>query len=215
MNRKSAAVVVGLLTGAVVFLTGTAATAAPVSGPSVPSPFAPVTVSAPMIFHYDAAIAAAHGYTVRTLADGYQYAVPTGTPADSTVGATPIAPPADSRLAPASALATPDTSPVAGDCGTSFVKWTSLYVFETGYSVAPTYGYAISQVWFVAVDTNYNTTSYDLSGLAPAFSLSWHASRTVSFKSIVYTAEALAGGETETDFGECESAGPSSYDQYL
>jgi hypothetical protein len=107
----------------------TAASAAVPAGTSLAQPQADsVMVTQPMhIVRFDAAVAKAHGYDVRTDAQGQQYAVPTGTKSGAFVEAVPY-------------------NRVTGNCGASWMYYNAIghratkprYManFNSGYQVS-------------------------------------------------------------------------------
>jgi|GEM_PF-1520667 len=173
------------------------------------TPAVGTTVSVPMTFEgYNAARAAKYGYDVRTTTDGYQYAVPTGTPSGSFTGATPLY----KKGAPAKTVTAAggvhvDTT-VTGNCGTSYVEWLSKTEFKTGYTIYSWDGPSLGHKWNVVVNAPHDILAYNLNGL-PRTPLTWYATRTTDIQaSKGQKVEALAGGTVETPLLDCTSGQP-------
>ena len=104
---------------------------------------------------FDASVAAAHGYEIRTTSDGKQYSVPRGAPA---------------AVAPHNV--------VSGDCGRSWV-WedgigNAAVSLDTGFNV---YTATVGRQWNVILDDNGGTSTQGFSG-GPTGAY-WDSSRTV------------------------------------
>ena len=151
-----------------------------------------ITVSRPMhVVGFDAAIAKAHGYTVRTSTRGQQYVAKAG-----------------------SAAVTPANT-VEGPCGDSWITYTAIggrqAVVGTGYTINPDFGVPLGGIWHVAVVDNAGTgivTSYPTSG-----SLAWsttyvtrHSVTGYSYASVVPSSSWVLTDEGFT----CHSGGPSA-----
>ena len=195
LRRRLTAAVFALATATLAgFLaTGTAhATSAhPASAAQAPSART-ITVSLPMhVVSFDAAIAKAHGYTVRTNAQGQQYV--------TKAGSTAVTP----------------TNTVEGPCGDSWITYTAIggkqAVVGTGYTINPAFGVPLSGIWHVAVVDNAGTgivTSYPTPG-----SLAWgttevthHSVTGYSYASVVTSTSWVFTDEGYT----CHSGGPSA-----
>jgi hypothetical protein len=135
LRRRFAAAVsaVAMATLAAFLGMGTAQAASAHPAPAVPAQSVKtITVTRPMrVVGIDAAVAKAHGYTVRTDAQGKQYVAKLG-----------------------SAAVTPQNT-VAGPCGNSWVTYTAIggkaASLGTGYVLNPDYGLPVSGFWEVAV----------------------------------------------------------------
>ena len=97
-----------------------------------------ITVTRPMhVVGIDAAVAKAHGYTVRTNAQGQQYAVKTGSAA----------------VSPANTI--------TYTCGSSWLSYTAIGsragTVSTGYAINPAAGVVAEASWEVAVVDNHGT----------------------------------------------------------
>lgn len=157
---------------------------------------------------YDAETAAANGYDVRTDADGWQYAVPTGTPADSTEGATPKFNPATGEVK--SSDVARDTVP--GSCGTSTLTLYTKTSGYTAYNLNGSFGGSLYHNWNINLVAAGSGQQYvDRSGLPPFpgalnwgtnFSYNVHASETGA------TVNGVASGIVTTTLGSCSSGSP-------
>lgn len=102
---------------------------------------------------FDADIAAANGYEIRTTDDGRQYSVPVGTSQDYV--------PDESETAPAPGASGPQTRAIDvryGDCG-----WSSLLVNQTRWSTA----YEVTHPvlfgkWGVSIVSSWGVSNYNL-----------------------------------------------------
>lgn len=145
---------------------------------------------------------AEHGYELRQDPKGFFYGVPAGTPRGSKKGAT--APIADST-----GISTYGT--VTGNCGTSFVSFSSATVIRTGYYIYPSKGQPISHDWGVSEYSSIDFVYSDFSGLAPWGYQSWQASRNVYIQYLPgSTLSAQASGEVLTTLGICSSGIPTA-----
>lgn len=165
-------------------------------------------VTAPLTFNgYDAARAATYGYNVRTDTDGWQYAVPTGTPADSTLGATTKFNPETGELEGSGGT----RNTVSGTCGTSTL---TLYTKTSGYTAHTlngNLGGALSHQWGITLQASTGSQYVDRSGLPPfPGSLSWgtNFSYNVGATASGATVNGVAGGVVQTILRSCTSAGP-------
>lgn len=183
--------------------------AAPANALTSHEPAAGTKISVPMTFSgYNAARAAKYGYDVRTTSDGYQYAVPAGTPEGSYAGSTPLFKAgAPLKSVTASGRVHVDAT-VTGNCGTSYVEWLSHTEFETGYTIYPWDGPSLGHKWNVVVTAPHDILAYNLNGL-PRTPLTWSATRTTDiYASKGQKVEALAGGTVETPLLDCTSGQP-------
>jgi hypothetical protein len=171
------------------------------------------TLSAPLNFTgYDTARAAANGYEVRTDEDGLQYAVPSGTPADSEDGATPRFDLSTGQVAQPGSDGEVTSKTVPGNCGTATFDFTSNTTFYTAYDLNGAFGASLGHTWHVAIQSRIDAGSYDLSGLppAPGSSLHWddtHAWDEVADRNTIVSG--IAGGTVTTVLGSCESGQPA------
>ncbi|MBV0895842.1 hypothetical protein [Microbacterium sp. NC79] len=174
--------------------------------------FAGVNETAPLSFGgFDVERAAENGFDVRTDPQGWQYAVPFGTPEDSMEGA-------EFRFHPVlgvtELLGEPNPSPrntVGGECGTSTITLYTRTSGYTAYNLNGSMGGAIYHTWKVGVSSQTANAIVDKSGLPPfpTVSLSWGTDFTfdVGQSSTVYAA--MGEGVVETVLGICYSTGPS------
>ena len=162
----------------------------------------PEVYSAPMnLVGFDAEVAAAHGYEIRTTPKGRQYSVPVGTPADYV--------PAASETAPGPAtIGTPTPMGISyGNCGYSYVYVYETYV-NTGYAVA--YGVFYSK-WGVKVSSvgAYQDFNLDHGSTGPY----WDFSQGItSYHQGSGYAEVNPGSyAVMTNGGTCYSTGPQDF----
>lgn len=212
MRTKNTFIAVGAAMAAIAL--GTVLSVAPANAATSATPAIGTVVTAPMTFGgFNAARAASYGYVIRDAPNGYQYAVPVGTPAGSMKGATPLMKVGSSTgIVPTSSTAsaqavTPDTT-VTGDCGTSFVEWLTHKEFETGYTINGFDGPALHHTWNVAVHSSIDFGSYNLNGF-PTTPYTWHATRTTDEQALRNsTVTAVAGGTVVTPLFDCYSGAP-------
>jgi hypothetical protein len=203
-NRlASVAIVTALLvTGGTAFASSANATEAPDAGQeTVALTFA----------GYDAERAAANGYDVRTDAQGWQYAVPTGTPDGSLVGATPKYNPATGQTKPANSSGMSPMNTVPGNCGTATLTLYSRTSGYTGYNMNGSFGPAVSHTWKINVSAATGTQVVDRSGLppVPGVSLNWGTNFTYGVHATSSTlVNAVASGVVVTVLGDCKGLAP-------
>jgi hypothetical protein len=163
-------------------------------------------MTVPMTFTgYDARRAAEHGFDVRTDAAGDQYAVPTGTPDGSMLGATEKYHP-DAKQAGSSIQNT-----LTSNCGTASFDFDSPSHFTTSYHLNGDFGAALGHTWNVATYSAIDALSYNLDGTppVPGVSLSWTAERDIATQALHGgLIEGTAGGTVFTVLGDCVSGTP-------
>lgn len=153
--------------------------------------------------------AALYGYDVRTDDEGWQYAVPTGTPPGSLEGATPRFNPGSGEME-ASPGGTTDNK-VNGDCGSAEL---TLYDNTTGYTAYHLNGLlgpAISHSWGVSLESSIDMGNVPLNGLppVPGLSLDWGTDFSHSIQAVQKTMlRGIAGGTVETILGSCFAGNP-------
>jgi hypothetical protein len=160
---------------------------------------------------YNVERAASYGYDVRTDAAGWQYAVPTGTPAGSMVDATPKFNPKTGALVAAgtsvSALSVTPQNTVYGNCGSSTLTLYTKTSGYTSYALNGTLGAAIYHTWIISMSASTGNQLVDRSGVPPipGVSLNWgtnfsynvHASQQTNVHGTVST------GVVDTTLGVC------------
>ena len=153
------------------------------------------------VIGFDPAVAADHGYELRSAPSGAQLSVPVGnTPGDFT-----------GALGSASITA---GITVPGDCGSSWIYFQNGDTeIRSGYLIKSDHGQAFSHTWRATVATEGMggaVGSYDMSGLAPTNSATWQAIRRI-VEPYTSKASALAGGTAVTTAGWiCGSGNPTA-----
>ncbi|MGA1838835.1 hypothetical protein VD659_18100 [Herbiconiux sp. 11R-BC] len=169
----------------------------------MPAPTSTVVEAHMSVIGFDAEVAAAHGYELRTADSGEQFSVPVANaPGDfsNSFG--------DGRPSDAAGLE------VAGDCGTSWIYFQlGNTQFRTGYSIRSDRGQAFSHIWSATIATGGRSGgigSYPLSGAAPANSAVWQAVRRI-VEPYTSIGSAVAGGTAVTTAGWiCGSGNPTA-----
>lgn len=162
---------------------------------------------------YDAKRAAEWGYEVRTDAEGWQYAVPAGTPPGSLEGASPKFNPATSEVRRTGDSADAEDETVNGDCGTSSLELKDNTRGVTGYHLNGAFGAAVYHTWGVTLISSIDAGVEPLDGTPPIPTLSfeWNANFEHSVQAIGGTVlSAVAGGTVTTVLGSCFSGAPHS-----
>ena len=193
-----------------VLVPDSAAFSEPMTPRSAPS----VTESRLVFDGFDSERAASNGYSIRTTAQGYQYAVPlTIAPGDMT-GASILYDPVTKRTFQYSQLGSSKylspSSTSTSDCGSSWVYFNgSQAQIRTGYSSNPLYGLPLYRTWNVSVHSPYDLISLPFSG--PATGFYWQAyKQTGIYSHRGNVVSAIAGGELVTTFMRCRVASPSA-----
>ena len=156
---------------------------------------------------YDAEIAASNGYDVRTDAEGWQYAVPTGTPAGSTEGATPRFNPETGEVDSSGTA----RNTVPGSCGTSTLTLYTKTSGYTAYNLNGAFGGSVFHAWNITLSASTGATSVDRCGLPPfPGSLSWgtNFAYSVNASASGATVYGVASGVVTTTLGTCTSGAP-------
>lgn len=192
-NRNTFAI--GLV--AAITLAGTSSSAAMATSPDSDSS---VRVEVAMeLTGFDAEVAAAHGFEIRSTASGRQFSVPVGTPDDFQPALKDTAP----APLPAGSIST--KAAIKGDCGSSFVtvdNWT----VTTGYTVS--YGVLYSK-WGVSVLSGagtYQDFNLDHGSSGPI----WDTARAINSNHSGWGSASVNGGSYAlmTNGGTCYSGGP-------
>lgn len=140
-----------------------------------------------------------YGFEVRTGADGVKYAVHPSTPAGDFSAAVPIV------AEPAPGTVTPFTT-AYGDCGSSWIYFTSKTTFRTGYQIYTTFGNTISYSWSAAFSSSIDLISRPFGGLATQ---RWEVKTPHGAQALAGTKmSATAGGSVLTTGGICFSLSP-------
>lgn len=165
-------------------------------------------VTMPLTFNgFNAERAATYGYDVRTDDEGWQYAVPTGTPAASTEGATPKYNPETGEMKTADGA----RNTVPGSCGTSTLTLYTKTSGYTAYNLNGSVGGAISHQWGINLSASTGSQYVNRNGLPPfPGALNWgtNFSYNVGASATGATVNGVAGGIVQTVFGSCTSGGP-------
>lgn len=171
---------------------------------------APRTITVPMMFGgFDVARATQYGYDIRTDDQGWQYAVPTGTPSGSTAGASAKYNPATGQVmsAPGNGqLATPMNTQV-GNCGTSTLTLYTGTSGYTGYNLDGSLGGAIYHTWRISISAKTGNQLVNRDGLPPypGVSLNWGTNFAYNVHAgsgtVVYAT--ISTGVVETELGRC------------
>lgn len=177
------------------------------------APFAtPAVHTAALVFGgYNAERAAKNGYDVRTDKDGWQYAVPIGTPNGSLEGATSKYNPTTGETRAASIF--PQLNTVAGDCGTATLTLYTKTSGYTAYNLNGLLGTALYHTWVISVSASTGNQLVDRSGLppVPGASLSWGTNFTYGVEAGQGTTvfANVSNGVVETSLGDCSAGHPS------
>ncbi|WP_419202468.1 hypothetical protein [Paenarthrobacter nitroguajacolicus] len=158
------------------------------------------------VIGFDKKIAKQNGYDIRKDDRGVEYTIPEDTPQGSMEGARFM--PGQEPSGEASSGVTPFNT-TYGDCGTATLTGAGKS-FSTAYAITNTWlGFATSHTWRVPVASSQGYQIYNLDGLAPAFSYSWTASRSISFRGWPYNSY-VSNGQVVTALGfVCSSMSPS------
>lgn len=142
---------------------------------AAPQGDSPTIISTPLTFiGFDAAVAAANGYELRTDSTGRQYITSISTPAGVFTGAHYLPQNVDasgSVTAKKQGLASPN-GVVPGDCGNSSIFFESEHQYQTSYTFNEPGG-TYEHVWFVTGTSSLGGQTYDDSGYAPFGGVGW------------------------------------------
>lgn len=216
MNRLKKLITSGAAAAA---LVGAVAIAAPANAVPVASEQStPVTLNAALKFAgFDPARAAANGYEVRTDSQGWQYAVPIGTPADSTAGATPKFNPAtgETEAAPSTGGVSPMNTETF-NCGSATLTLYSATSGYTAYNLNGLYGGSVYHTWKIQLSASTGSQTVDRSGFPPfPGALNWGTNFSYNVHTSGHGTVLITGvinpGIVETTLGECTATGV--YDQ--
>jgi len=156
---------------------------------------------------FNAERAATYGYDVRTDDEGWQYAVPTGTPADSTEGATPKFNPETGEVKTADGA----RNTVTGSCGTSTLTLYTKTSGYTAYNLNGNLGGAVSHQWGINLSASTGSQYVNRDGLPPfPGALNWGTNFSYNVGAAASGAKVngVAGGIVQTILGSCTSGGP-------
>lgn len=202
-----------LAVAAVISLAVIGIGAAPANATETPMPLATTTVGL-QFGGYNAQRAAENGYDVRTDAQGYQYAVPTGTPAGSLTGATTLYNPQTGAFKSPSGRMMPMNT-VTSNCGSSTLTLYTATSGYTAYNLNGNFGAALTHTWKISVSASTGNQIVDRSGLPPfpGVSLSWgtNFSYSVHAHSGVRIDANVSTGVVETTLASCFVAGASDW----
>lgn len=169
----------------------------PASAANQLSPISTSTTStSPMyVVGFDASVAAANGYEIRTDSQGRQYSVKIG----STAKVSPY-----------------DTGIINGNCGTSYITFTSIgnnkANFQTGFGVF--LGAAVYYGWYVSITNPFGSTAYSWGG-GLFFRSTWESPVTTYYTPYFgYTIAAVSTSSyaTLSNGAICYSGGPQASD---
>lgn len=153
------------------------------------------TVTSPMyVIGFDASVAAANGYAIRTDSRGLQYSVKVGS---------------NAQVSPYS------TGNILGNCGSSYITFTSIgnnkANFQTGFGV---FGTAVYYGWYVSVTNPLGSTAYSWGG-GLFFRNYWESSVTTYYTPYLgYTFATVSTSSyaTLSNGAICYSGGPQASD---
>jgi hypothetical protein len=162
---------------------------------------------------YDASRAARNGYDVRTDAEGWQYAVPTGTPRGSLVGATPKYNPQTGQTKSINKSGFHALNTVSDKCGTSTLTLYTRTSGYTSYNLIGAYGASISHTWKISLSAKTGNQIVDRSGLptVPGITLNWGTNFSYGVKATAKTTVhgVVSTGIVETTLGTCYTDHPT------
>jgi hypothetical protein len=181
----------------------------------------PATVTAPMTFGgFNPERAARYGYDVRTDEQGWQYAVPSGTPAGSTVGSSLKYNPATGQvMQPLShgGFVKPMNT-VPSNCGTSTLTLYTKTSGYTAYNLNGSAGAALYHTWRISMSARTGNQIVNRDGFPPfpGVSLSWGTNFSYNVHAVIPTTitGVVSTGVVETELGRCYAAGPRDTFRY-